>query len=234
MATAAGGGIAVRYTAAAGNHPGRVINCLVGRHARSHSLRHPRTVRPADHASPTRRKETLPDIAPARPGAGDEDAGTRTAKAWSTTEEAPQSQNHRNQSNAMANSRTVAPDTITAAHAPTARLPARANGSHRPGATQRTVQITFRAPRARLGLHRSDGHPPSGAHPRKGCPAWRPWSGRSPVPVGRSSRSSRPTSSSDAKPVTAQIKAVHDESKGTYGSPGVNRELGYRRVVCGR
>jgi len=28
--------------------------------------------------------------------------------------------------------------------------------------------------------------------------------------------------------VTAQIKAVHEESKGTYGSPRAHRELGYR------
>jgi SAM-dependent methyltransferase len=31
---------------------------------------------------------------------------------------------------------------------------------------------------AELGLHRFDGHPPSGAWPRRGCPSWRPWNGR--------------------------------------------------------
>jgi putative transposase len=34
--------------------------------------------------------------------------------------------------------------------------------------------------------------------------------------------------------LTNQIQAVHDESKGTYGSPRIHRELGYRGVVCGR
>jgi putative transposase len=34
--------------------------------------------------------------------------------------------------------------------------------------------------------------------------------------------------------LTKQIKAVHAESKGTYGSPRVHRELGHRGVVCGR
>ena len=34
--------------------------------------------------------------------------------------------------------------------------------------------------------------------------------------------------------LTGQIKAIHDESKGTYGSPRIHRELGYRGVVCGR
>ena len=33
-----------------------------------------------------------------------------------------------------------------------------------------------------LGFLRFDGHPPSGAPPRKGCPKWRPWNGGSPVP----------------------------------------------------
>ena len=50
-----------------------------------------------------------------------------------------------------------------------------------------------------MGFHRFDGHPPSGAQPRKGCPKWRPWNGRSPVPVGRSPRSSRLRSSSCAE-----------------------------------
>jgi transposase InsO family protein len=31
-----------------------------------------------------------------------------------------------------------------------------------------------------------------------------------------------------------QIRAVHAESKGTYGSPRVHRELGHRGVICGR
>ena len=35
--------------------------------------------------------------------------------------------------------------------------------------------------RATLGLHRSDGHPTSGAEPQKGCPKWRPWRRRSRV-----------------------------------------------------
>ena len=34
--------------------------------------------------------------------------------------------------------------------------------------------------------------------------------------------------------MTEQIKAIHDESKGTYGSPRVHKELGHRQVVCGR
>ena len=34
--------------------------------------------------------------------------------------------------------------------------------------------------------------------------------------------------------LTTQIQAVHAESKGTYGSPRVHRELGHRGVVCGR
>ena len=34
--------------------------------------------------------------------------------------------------------------------------------------------------------------------------------------------------------LTEQIKAIHAESKGTYGSPRIHRELGYRGVVCGR
>jgi transposase InsO family protein len=34
--------------------------------------------------------------------------------------------------------------------------------------------------------------------------------------------------------LTEQIKAIHAESKGTYGSPRIHRELGHRGVVCGR
>jgi transposase InsO family protein len=34
--------------------------------------------------------------------------------------------------------------------------------------------------------------------------------------------------------LTRQIVAIHDESKGTYGSPRVHHELGYRGVTCGR
>ena len=34
--------------------------------------------------------------------------------------------------------------------------------------------------------------------------------------------------------LTEQISEVFNESKGTYGSPRVHRELGYRGVVCGR
>ena len=34
--------------------------------------------------------------------------------------------------------------------------------------------------------------------------------------------------------LTKQIEAVHAESKGTYGSPRVHRELGHRGVTCGR
>jgi len=41
-----------------------------------------------------------------------------------------------------------------------------------------------------MGFLRFDGHPTSGALPSKECPSWRPWNGRSPVPVGRSPRSS--------------------------------------------
>ena len=35
---------------------------------------------------------------------------------------------------------------------------------------------------SKVGFLRSDGHPTSGARPRKGCPKWRPWRGRSRVP----------------------------------------------------
>jgi transposase len=31
-----------------------------------------------------------------------------------------------------------------------------------------------------MGLPRFDGHPPSGAKRRKGCPSWRPWQKESP------------------------------------------------------
>ncbi len=34
--------------------------------------------------------------------------------------------------------------------------------------------------------------------------------------------------------LTTQIQAIHTESKGTYGSPRVHRELVYRGVTCGR
>jgi transposase InsO family protein len=34
--------------------------------------------------------------------------------------------------------------------------------------------------------------------------------------------------------LTSQIQAIHAESKGTYGSPRIHRELGHRGVVCGR
>ena len=34
--------------------------------------------------------------------------------------------------------------------------------------------------------------------------------------------------------LTEKIKAIHAESKGTYGSPRVHRELTHRQVVCGR
>ena len=34
--------------------------------------------------------------------------------------------------------------------------------------------------------------------------------------------------------LTEQIKAIHAESKATYGSPRVHQELGHRGVVCGR
>ena len=46
-----------------------------------------------------------------------------------------------------------------------------------------------------VGLTRFDGHPPSGAQPRKGCPKWRTW-GSSSALVGRSQMSSRQKSSS--------------------------------------
>src|SRR5581483_2272488 len=34
--------------------------------------------------------------------------------------------------------------------------------------------------------------------------------------------------------LTKKITAIHTESKGTYGSPRVHRELGHRGVICGR
>ena len=42
-----------------------------------------------------------------------------------------------------------------------------------------------------------------------------------------------PRATTDAE-LTSQILAIHAESKGTYGSPRVHRELGHRGVVCGR
>ena len=42
-----------------------------------------------------------------------------------------------------------------------------------------------------------------------------------------------PRSVTDAE-LTAKITAIHAESKGTYGSPRVHKELGHRGVVCGR
>lgn len=34
--------------------------------------------------------------------------------------------------------------------------------------------------------------------------------------------------------LTEKIKAIHAESRGTYGSPRVHKELGHRQVFCGR
>jgi transposase InsO family protein len=34
--------------------------------------------------------------------------------------------------------------------------------------------------------------------------------------------------------LTEQITAIHKESKGTYGSPRIHKELGHRQVECGR
>ena len=34
--------------------------------------------------------------------------------------------------------------------------------------------------------------------------------------------------------LTEQITAIHDESKGTYGSPRIHHELGHRGVACGK
>jgi putative transposase len=34
--------------------------------------------------------------------------------------------------------------------------------------------------------------------------------------------------------LTAKIAQIHAESKGTYGSPRIHRELGHRGVICGR
>ena len=31
-----------------------------------------------------------------------------------------------------------------------------------------------------------------------------------------------------------QITAIHKESKGTYGSPRIHKELGYRQMPCGK
>ncbi len=42
-----------------------------------------------------------------------------------------------------------------------------------------------------------------------------------------------PRSVTDAE-LTEKITAIHTESKGTYGSPRIHRELGHRGVVCGR
>jgi putative transposase len=42
-----------------------------------------------------------------------------------------------------------------------------------------------------------------------------------------------PRATTDAE-LISQIQTIHAESKGTYGSPRIYRELGYRGVVCGR
>ena len=58
---------------------------------------------------------------------------------------------------------------------------------------------------------------------------------RSPAPPTTSARTADPSdrARTDAE-LTEQIQAIHAESKGTYGSPRVHRELGYRGVDCGR
>ena len=38
---------------------------------------------------------------------------------------------------------------------------------------------------------------------------------------------------SDAE-LTKQIRAIHDESKGSYGAPRIHKELGHRQVRCGK
>jgi hypothetical protein len=55
-----------------------------------------------------------------------------------------------------------------------------------------------------LGLTRFDGHPTSGALPRRGCPSWRPWNVSGLGRAGRSPQSSRPRSLSCASVVTAR------------------------------
>jgi len=55
-----------------------------------------------------------------------------------------------------------------------------------------------------LGLARFDGHPPSGALPRGGCPSWTPWNASSLARGGRSRPSSRLRSWSCASAVTAR------------------------------
>ena len=64
--------------------------------------------------------------------------------------------------------------------------------------------VTTRRGTIWVGLTRFDGHPPSGALPRGGCPSWRPWNASSLVRAGRSRLSSRPRSSSCASAVTAR------------------------------
>ena len=49
------------------------------------------------------------------------------------------------------------------------------------------------------------------------------------------SRSSNPPSQralTDAE-LLEQIRSIHAESKGTYGSPRVHKELGHRDIACG-
>src|SRR5450759_4495855 len=70
-------------------------------------------------------------------------------------------------------------------------------------AVQKRLNLLSQSSLNGVGLLRFDGHPPSVASPRKGCSQWRPWSGRSPVPDGRSLRSSRLRSSSVISTVTA-------------------------------
>src|SRR5664280_1464607 len=77
-----------------------------------------------------------------------------------------------------------------------------------------------RSRKGHLGFLRFDGHPPSGAQPRKGCSKWRLWNGRSPVLVGRSPRSSRLRSSS------AVSAAIAASAKWPGTSTSVRRQCG--------
>src|SRR5664280_1875362 len=86
----------------------------------------------------------------------------------------------------------------------------------RPHKQRETVPISL----VELGFLRFDGHPPSGAQPRKGCSKWRLWNGRSPVLVGRSPRSSRLRSSS------AVSAAIAASAKWPGTSTSVRRQCG--------
>src|SRR6266487_4146282 len=73
--------------------------------------------------------------------------------------------------------------------------------------------VTTRRGTIWVGLTRFDGHPPSGALPRGGCPSWRPWNASSLVRAGRSRLSSRPRSSSWTSAERQELSALRRENR---------------------